>query len=115
DLLTSGDLQLNARVDALVPDLSGTGYGSATVNSLLDMRTAVRYPGGARTPKQIQDLYHAAIGYIPRLSGAPSSLADLLTVVEQTGRHGQQFRYDGVTTEVLAVVIRAITGMSMRE
>lgn len=114
ELIDAGEISLGTTAQDVLPTLSGTGYGSARVQELLDMRTSVTYDGITAHPRDVQDAFHAAVGYTPAAKDSPSGIAGLIRSAQQRGMHGQDFRYDGVTTEVVAALLRTCTGSSLR-
>src|SRR5215470_8591206 len=94
-----GQLDVSARLTAIVPELAGTSFEGATVQHLLDVRTYERVylwrpAGGHPVPED-------AIAYFATL--------------RNDGQHGGPFRYRSILTDVLAWVIERAAGARLHE
>lgn len=94
-LLSRGLLREDLPVSAWIPELSGAGYGSATVRDLLDMRSGVRFREDYTDPASHIRAMDVAIARGP---GLHRYLAGLVA----DRPHGGTFEYRSSETDVLA-------------
>jgi len=105
-LSTRGDLDLDAEVATLVPEVAPTAYQGATLRQLLDMRTGIALDLAA------QAAYAAATAWDPVPPDRPAS--DLKsfyrTLSIKPQPHGGPFRYVSANTDLLGWAIERATG-----
>jgi CubicO group peptidase (beta-lactamase class C family) len=107
-----GQLDVQAPLAEVVPELQGTAFGGATVRDALDMRVGIRF----------DEDYHAAGGAIiayrkshlwdPVPVGEPPTdlRSFLLTLRERDGEHNGRFHYVSPDTDLLGWVLERATG-----
>lgn len=116
-LIVEGGLDESATVASYVPELRDAGLGDATVRQLLDMTTAPAYTEDYADPTStVWDLSRAG-GFLARPPGytGPESFFDYIKTVKKAGPHGQAFVYKTVNTDVLAAVLRRVTGKPLSQ
>ena len=115
-LVAEGTLDPKAPVASYVPELAKSGFGDARVNEVMDMTTGLAFNEiYADTNSDIWAMRRAN-GTAPPLPGAPpTSLLDYLTTLGKVGVHGQKFVYRTPNTDVLAWIVRRITGQPLAE
>jgi CubicO group peptidase (beta-lactamase class C family) len=105
-LISTGALDSSAPVSNYVPEVAGSGYASATVRDLLDMRADIDFV----EDYEGEDLrrYREASGQIP----TPDSegIRAFVTGLEATGPHGGAFKYVSPTTDLAAWVCERASG-----
>lgn len=114
-LVGRGEIDVERTVDHYVPAVAGSGYGGATVDQVLDMRSGVRF----REEYWVLDSEVAALdraaGWKP-LDGpddpAPTIRA-LIPTLRLERPHGGPFVYRSIETDVLAWVLEAVSGRSL--
>jgi CubicO group peptidase (beta-lactamase class C family) len=114
-LMGRGELDPTLPVTAYVPELAGSGYASATVRDVLDMRTSVDYrevqaegPSGLAVMGQV-------CGWLPRtLPDAPGSLRSFLRGLPPHAGPQAGFVYRSADTEVLAWVVERAAGVPLQ-
>lgn len=82
-LVVEGKLDDQAKVSSIVPELSGSGFSSATVRQVMDMTTAVAYSEDYADPKA--ELVIARFASFPVASNSkidPTSLPAYQAVAE---------------------------------
>jgi CubicO group peptidase (beta-lactamase class C family) len=81
------------------------------------MTTAVAYDEQFANPSSSIHAYLRAAGLVPSPADAtgPRALTDYLPTIAKNGEHGRVFRYKSVDTEVMAWVLRRVTGLSLAE
>lgn len=114
-LVAEGTLDEAMRVDHYVPELAGSGFGDATVRDVLDMRTGIAYTEDYLDPDSGAIRLGRAIGLSPRRPGDAESLTDYLKSVARQGEHGKTFAYKTANTDVLAWVLKRVTGTTLAE
>lgn len=106
-LVEEGRLDPAARVSSMIPELSGSGFGDATVRQVLDMTTALDFSEDYADPQSGIGAYSAALGLTPRSAdyAGPTDLCSFLPAIAGAGAHGQGFTYRTPNTEVLGWMI----------
>ncbi len=115
-LVGEGRIDPAAPVPVYVPELAGSGFADATVQQVLDMTTGVKYTE-VYTDKT-SDVWNMrrANGMAPPEPGAPpTSLLEYLPSIGKLGAHGDVFTYRTVNTDVLAWIMRRVTGQSLSD
>lgn len=97
-----------------IPELAGTGLGAVTVQQLLHMTTHVDF--GGRPYDRVLEAHRFWAVVSPGLRPAgytgPTTILDHLATSRATGPFDAEFRYDNADTEVIAEVLRRVTGLS---
>jgi CubicO group peptidase (beta-lactamase class C family) len=116
-LIAEGALDEGAAVGKYLPELLATGVGDATVGQLLDMRTGVDYTEDYTDPKAAVWEYSRAGGFLPRPPGytGAGTFFDFMKTLRKAGAHGGNVAYKTVNTDVLAAVLRRVTGKTLSE
>ena len=116
-LIAEGALDEGATVGKYLPELQHTGIGDATLRQLLDMRTGVDYSEDYTDHKSAVWEFSRAGGFLPRPPGyaGAESFFDFMKTLKRLGPHGENFAYKTVNTDVLAAVVRRVTGKSTSE
>ncbi|MGF2736823.1 serine hydrolase domain-containing protein [Marinobacter sp. DUT-1] len=110
-LVAEGKLDEEARVSSIIPELSGSAFGSATVRQVMDMTTALDYSEDYADPKADIWVYSAAASPLPKPEGyeGPDGYFEYLETVRQAGTHGEVFGYKTVNTDALGWIISRVT------
>ena len=111
-MVAEGTLDERALVSSYLPELKDSAFGDATVRQVLDMTTAQKFSEVYTDPNaEVWDFARAG-GILPWPPGyqGPKSLLEYLPTVRKQGEHGAGFAYRSTNTEVLAWLIRRITG-----
>lgn len=114
-LVAEGKLDPSAPVTKYLPELVDTAYGDATVRQVMDMTVGVRYSEDYADPKaEIWD-YARAGGLLARPANysGPGTFYDFLKTLQKEGGHDQVFAYKTVNAEVLAWIVRRVSGQSL--
>jgi CubicO group peptidase (beta-lactamase class C family) len=113
-LVAEGRLDPDAPVTAYVPELAPSAFGDATVAQLMDMTTGLKYTEIYTDRSSDVWALRRANGMAPPEAGAaPTSLLEYLTTQQKQGEHGRVFAYKTVNTDVLAWIIRRVSGQSL--
>ncbi len=114
-LAHSGALDPAAAVTHVLPELKETAYAGATVRQVMDMTIGVKYSETYADPDA--DIWHYARagGMMPRPAGyeGAATLTAYLATLRHEGSHGQGFAYKTINTEVLAWIVKRITGQRL--
>lgn len=114
-LAHDGILDTSRLVTVYIAELAGGAYQDVTVQQVMDMQVGVRYSEDyADKAAEIWE-YSRAGGMSPRKPGTsgPATFYEFLTTLQKEGEHGEAFAYKTVNTEVLAWILRRVTGMSL--
>lgn len=111
--IEEGRLDATAPLERYVPALSGTPFGSATVQQNLDMQVALAY-----TPELPPDIgLFAAAGLMPVRTGMPGSINEFLLKATHPVEtpHGSAFYYQNGATEAIAWALRNLSGRTLSQ
>lgn len=117
-LIAEGKLDPSRLVREYLPELSGSGFGDATVQQLLDMTSAVSYSEDYNNPKAEVWAYSAAGNpFRPAGYKGPANYYEYLKTVKKMPdrEHGTVFGYKTVNTEVMGWIISRVTGKCITE
>jgi CubicO group peptidase (beta-lactamase class C family) len=114
-LVAEGALDDKVKVSSIVPELSGSAFGSATVRQVMDMITALNYSEDYSDPKADIWIYSAAANPLPKPKGyeGPIGYFEYLRTVKQGGIHGEAFGYRTINTDALSWIISRTTGKDL--
>lgn len=118
DLIARGQLDPNAQVTHYVPELKDSAWRGATVQQVMDMTNAVRYVENYTDPNSDIFRYAFSAGMLPTPKNyqGPESMYDFLpTLTEQDGKHGKQFVYRTVNSEVLGWILTRAANQDFTE
>lgn len=116
-LVAEGVLDEAQRVDHYLPELSGSGFGDATLRQVMDMTTAIDYTENYADPQAEIWNHMRAGGVMPRPPGysGPGNFYDYLKTVRKLGEHGDRFTYRTANTDVLGWVVRRVSGKNTED
>lgn len=111
-LAVEGALDDRATVKTYLPELKHSGFADATIQQLLDMTTGLKHSEDYVDDKAGIWEFSRAGNFRPRPADyqGPGSFYDYLPTVEKQSGHGERFAYKTVNTDVLAWVLRRVTG-----
>lgn len=114
-LVAEGQLDENAQVTSIVPELASSAFGSATVRQVMDMTTALDYSEDYADPEADIWIYSAAASPLPKPKGyeGPNGYFEYLQTVKQDGVHGEAFGYRTINTDALGWIISRVTGKNI--
>ncbi len=112
-LADEGKLDVNKTVASYVPELTDSGFGDATVQQVLDMRTAIEFDE-EYTGTGLTDVARMTIagGLAPAPADYDGPMDNYAFVqsIEKNGRHGGDFVYRTPNTNVAQWVIERVGG-----
>ena len=114
-LVAEGELDDDALVGTVIPELKDSAFGTATVRQVMDMTTALDFSEDYSDPKAGIWIYSAAASPLPKPAdyNGPVGYYEFLQTVKQKGEHGTAFGYKTINTDVLGWVIARTTGKSV--
>jgi CubicO group peptidase (beta-lactamase class C family) len=116
-LIHEGAIDQDATVAQYLPELGCTGCGDATIRQLLDMTTGLDYiEDYTDDSSSIWSLSRAG-GFRPRPPGymGPDTFYAYIQTLQKATAHGDRFAYKTVNTDVLAWVLRRVTGQTLSD
>ena len=116
-LAYQGLFELDSLVATYLPELSGSGFADATVRQVMDMTTSVGFPDDSMSPIAENLQYGIAMGWCEKPEGytGAETVYEILPLMKKTGEHGQRFVYLTPNTDVLAWIIKRLTGQSLAD
>lgn len=116
-LAVEGKLDPAALVTKYVPELKDSAYGDATVRQVMDMTIGVKFSEDYSDPNAEVFAYARAGGLAPTPPNyqGPRTFYDFLVTLKKDGEHGQAFKYQTSNAEILAWIIRRVSGQSMAD
>ncbi len=116
-LIAEGKLDPSAPVSRYVPELINSGFADATVRQLLDMTVGIKFS------EKYGDLGAEITQYTNSTSPMtgcpgykePRHLYEYLATLQKESPHGEIFAYKTATTEVLAWVLKRVSGKSLAD
>jgi CubicO group peptidase (beta-lactamase class C family) len=116
-LVKEGRLDSNALISKYVPEVKDSAYGDATVRQLMDMTVGVRYSENyADRNSEVWDYARAGgMAPLPAAYSGPTNFYDFLVTLKKEGRHGEAFAYKTANAEMLAWVLKRVTGKPVSE
>ncbi len=111
-LVTEGRLDDSATVDTIIPELSESAFGQATVRQVMDMTTALDYSEDYSDPEADVWIYNRAANPLPKPADytGPRSYYEYLASVQQAGSHGRAFAYKTINTDALGWIVARVSG-----
>jgi len=111
-LVHEGVLDARRTIPHWLPEMKGTAYEDATLRQVMDMQIGVAYSEVYADPEAHIWDYARAGGLRPRPEGyhGPDSFYAYLQTLQPEGRHGEAFAYKTVNTELMAWIMKRVTG-----
>lgn len=109
-IVGDGTLAVADRVAKFVPELAGSGFGSATVRDLLDMTVDLAFNEDYEDPESDFNRYRRAVGWDEHTGRRETMLEVLASVAQGQCGHGQVFSYISAVTDVLGIVLERASG-----
>jgi CubicO group peptidase (beta-lactamase class C family) len=116
-LAAEGKLDPAALVTQYIPEMKGTAYEDATVRQVMDMTVGVQYSEDYANPKaEVFDYARAGgmLPYGPNYQG-PRTFYEFLVKLKKEGQHGEAFAYKTVNAEILAWMVKRVSGKSLAD
>lgn len=116
-LVSEGVLDETALVSSIIPELTDSAFGSATVRQVMDMTTGLSYSEDYSDPNADIWIYSRAASPLPKPAGytGPDGYFEYLQTVKPEGQHGDAFHYKTINTDTLGWIISRVSGMEVTE
>jgi CubicO group peptidase (beta-lactamase class C family) len=116
-LVAEGKLDPDKLVTDYVPELAGSGFGSATVRHVMDMTTAIAFDETYTNPTADIARYAVAGRAAPRPPGynGPDGFLAFLPTIGPKGEHGERFTYRTANTDALGWIITRAGDAPLRD
>ena len=116
-MVAEGALDDKALVRDIIPEIGDSAFATATVREVMDMTTGVQYSEDYSDPKADIWLYSAAASPLPKPDGysGPDGYWEYLQQVRPEGKHGEQFHYKTINSDMLGWIISRVSGKAVTE
>ncbi len=116
-LVAEGELDDTALVSSIIPELSDSAFGSATIRQVMDMTTGLAYSEDYSDPNADIWKYSAAASPLPKPSDyeGPEGYFEYLQTVRPEGAHGDAFHYKTINTDALGWIVSRVSGQEITE
>ncbi len=108
-LVGAGLIDVDELVTTYIPEIAGSGFDGATIRNLLDMTAAYSFVEDY-TPGPDIVAYRHSVGWYPAPLDA-MNLHQFIASRKPDGPHGDHFRYQSPTTDLLGWVCEAASGL----
>jgi len=109
-LTDRGELDPDALLTGVIPELVGTSFEGATVRQLLDMTTGTKFSEDYDDPESDICRYEGAAGWRPRGPGDDDDLLQYVRGLRNHREHGGLFEYRSILTDLLGIVVERAGG-----
>ena len=114
-LTDAGLLDPDAPVETYVPELATSGYADATVRTVLDMRSGVKFSEAYLDPDAEVRVMERSMGWAPRNHGDPLGMYPYILTMTRDRPHNGTFDYRSIETDVLGWIVERAAGRRMSE
>jgi hypothetical protein len=116
-MIAEGEMDENALVADIVPEIGDSAFATATVRQVMDMTTGVRYSEDYSNPHADIWLYSAAASPLPKpeSTDGPDGYWEYLQQVKPEGAHGEAFHYKTINSDMLGWMISRVSGKAVTE
>jgi hypothetical protein len=116
-LVAEGELDDSALVSSIIPELSDSAFGNATVRQVMDMTTGLDFSEDYSDPNADIWQYSAAASPLPKPPDydGPEGYFEYLETVQPEGTHGSVFQYKTISTDALGWIISRASGKEVTE
>ena len=116
-LVVEGQLDENAKVASIIPELKDSAFGGASVRQVMDMTTALAYSEDYSDPKADIWVYSKAASPLPKPKdyAGPNGYFEYLQTVKQDGTHGGAFGYRTINSDALGWILSRVTGKDVAQ
>ena len=111
-LVDAGQLELDAKVETILPDFEGTTIGAATVEQVLDMTSGANSLSDYHTLGSPGQLWEIEIGLQP---GQAQGHVNAIKAEVKTAEPGEKWQYTDKNTDTLALIAEKVTGKPYAE
>jgi CubicO group peptidase (beta-lactamase class C family) len=113
-LVERGVLELSRPAGHYIPELRPAGYGSVTIDRLLNMRSGMKYSEDYTDPDSEFSQFDEVCGFRPRVSSHPAQgVYEYLAMLEVDPRDPGDFTYRSTDSDVLGWIAERTTGVPL--
>ena len=115
--IAQGKLDPSAPVSLYIPELKDSGYGDATIRQLLDMTTGVKFNEAYGAMGAEITKYSDSMSPMTGCPGYKESkhIYEYLSTLQKESPHGEVFSYKTANTEILAWVLKKVSGKTLAD
>jgi CubicO group peptidase (beta-lactamase class C family) len=116
--VAEGVLDDTLLVRDVIPEIGDSAFATATVREVMDMTTGVQYSENYSDPNADIWLYSARRQPAAQARGlrrAPDGYWEYLQQVSPEGKHGDEFHYKTINSDMLGWMISRVTGKSVTD
>jgi CubicO group peptidase (beta-lactamase class C family) len=116
-MVSEGTLDDTKLVRDIIPEIGDSAFATATVRQVMDMTTGVKYSENYSDPNADIWLYSRAASPLPKPEGydGPDGYWEYLQQVKPEGKHGDEFHYKTINSDMLGWIISRVSGKSVTE
>jgi CubicO group peptidase (beta-lactamase class C family) len=116
-MVAEGTLDDTRLVRDIIPEIGDSAFATATVRQVMDMTTGVKYSENYSDPNADIWLYSRAASPLPKPEGynGPNGYWEYLQQVKPEGKHGDEFHYKTINSDMLGWIISRVSGKSVTE
>jgi CubicO group peptidase (beta-lactamase class C family) len=116
-MVSEGTLDDTKLVRDVIPEIGDSAFATATVRQVMDMTTGVKYSENYSDPNADIWLYSKAASPLPKPEGykGPDGYWEYLQQVKPEGKHGDEFHYKTINSDMLGWIISRVSGKSVTE
>jgi len=114
-LIGRGEIDLNTRIESVVPELGAAGHAGATLGDVLDMRSGVSFTEDYENPDSDIGTLERVTGWKPRRTTDPRTTLEFIAGLRRDREHGGDFVYRSVETEIIALVLERVSGTRLAD
>ncbi len=116
-LVAEGKLDDSALVSDIIPEIGDSAFASATVRQVMDMTTGLQYSEDYTNPEADIWLYSRAASPLPKPKDyeGPDGYWEYLQQVKPEGKHGAEFHYKTINSDMLGWIVSRVSGKSVTE
>ena len=116
-MVAEGTLDDTLLVRDVIPEIGNSAFATATVRQVMDMTTGVKYSENYSDPNADIWVYSRAASPLPKPADyeGPNGYWEYLQQVQPEGRHGDEFHYKTINSDMLGWIISRVSGKSVTE
>ena len=116
-LIAENKLDETALVKELIPEIGNSAFANATVRQVMNMTTGVKYSENYADPSADIWVYSAAASPLPKPDDyqGPNGYLEYLQQVQGEGKHGSEFHYKTINSDMLGWIVSRVAGKSVTQ
>ena len=114
-LIGRGEIDRDALVGDLIPELANCGYVDAPLRHVMDMRSGVKFSEEYTDPESDIGKVDVACGWKPLRKDWPTAMQDIPATLTKEREHGGDFLYRSIETDVMAWVMERAMGKRLAQ